>query len=197
MTIAACHLAAQVPTQWLRNDDAKRGTELALRKVVYRALLQPLLQGVSTQSHTIPDYSSERPIQPGLGETVENRRLGKLNDNAYQDWPTFLERATDKLGINLAAINASLPNWFTLEAARLKMESGLFVLQTLRCILGPLIETLILFDRRDWLQQELTEMNGCGRKVEVEIVNLFDQSTGSGRNVALVVKPATIPQCSS
>lgn len=195
LTIAAVHLAAQVPSQWLKSEDAMRGTELALRKVVYRALLQPVLQAAAAQSSGIPNYAmpSERPIHPGLGETLENRRLGKLNDKAYRDWPTFLERATDKLGVNLAAINASLPDWFMHEGTRLKMESALFVVQTLRCILGPLIETLILLDRHDWIQQELAEMNDCGQEVEVEMVNLFDQSTGSGRNVALVVKPVTTP----
>ncbi|KAF8552764.1 hypothetical protein OG21DRAFT_1443021 [Imleria badia] len=194
LTIAAVHLAAQVPSQWLKDQDAIRGAELALRKVVYRALLQPILQVATAQSNAIADHAtlSGRPIQPSLGETLENRRLGKLNDKAYQDWPTFLERATDKLGIHLEAINASLPDWFTHEADRLKLENALFVLQTLRCILGPLIETLILLDRHDWIKQELTEMNDRGQEVEVEMVNLFDQATGSGRNVALVIKPATI-----
>ncbi|KAG9315534.1 hypothetical protein JVU11DRAFT_3154 [Chiua virens] len=172
-----------------------RDAELALRKVVYRALLQPVLQAVGSQLSAIDHETlSEHPIQPGLGETQENRRLGKLNNKAYQDWHTFLEHATSKLGIDLVAISSSLPEWFTNEAVRLKMESALFVLQTLRCILGPLIETLILLDRRDWIQHELTEMNDCGQEVEVEMVNLFDQATGSGRNVALVIKPATIPR---
>lgn len=194
LTIAAVHLAAQVPSQWLKDADAIRRAELALRKVVYRALLQPILQVAVARSNVIADHAtlSERPIQPGLGETLENRRLGKLNDKAYQDWPTFLERATGRLGIDHEAISASLPDWFTHEAARLKLESALFVLQTLRCILGPLIETLILLDRRDWIKQALTEMNDRGQEVEVEMVNLFDQAIGSGRNVALVIKPATI-----
>jgi hypothetical protein len=191
LTMAAVHLAAQVPSQWLKNGDTIRGAELALRKVVYRALLQPVLQVAVAQSNVTADPATlpERAVQPGLGETPGNRRLGKLNDKAYQDWPTFLERATDKLGIDLAAVSTSLPDWFTHEAARLKIESALFVLQTLRCILGPLIETLILLDRRDWIKDELAEMNDRGQEVEVDIVNLFDQATGSGRNVALVIKP--------
>ena len=193
LTTSALHLAAQVPSQWLRDEDAIQGAELALRKVVYRALLQPVLQVADARSNMTADPPTlpERPVLPGLGETLGNRRLGKLNDKAYQDWPTFLERATDKLGIDLAAISTSLPDWFTDGATRLKMESALFVLQTLRCLLGPLIETLILLDRRDWIKYELAEMNDCGQVVEVEMVNLFDQATGSGRNVALVIKPAT------
>ncbi|KAH0832235.1 hypothetical protein J3R83DRAFT_13209 [Lanmaoa asiatica] len=196
LTNAAVHLAAQVPSQWLKSEDTTHGAELALRKVVYRALLQPLLHAAAVRSNVLGDHatlSGFRPIQPGLGETLENRRLGKLNNKAYQDWPTFLECATNKLGIDRAAISPSLPDWFTQEAARLKIESALFVLQTLRCILGPAIETLILLDRRDWIQHELAGMDDCGQEVEVEMVNLFDQATGSGRNVALVIKRAIIP----
>lgn len=191
LTTAALHLAAQVPSQWLKDEDAIRGAELALRKVVYRALLQPVLQVAAAQSNATADPGTlpERAVQPGLGETLGNRRLGKLNDKVYQDWPTFLECATDKLGIDLAAVSTSLPDWFTHEAARLKTESALFVLQTLRCILGPLIETLILLDRHDWIKDQLAEMNDRGQEVEVDIVNLFDQATGSGRNIALVIKP--------
>lgn len=194
LTTAAVHLAAQVPSQWLKSEDATRDAELALRKVVYRALLQPVLHAAAAQLNAIGNHGtpSERPIQSGLGETLESRRLGKLNDKAYQDWSTFLERATDKLGIDRVAIRASLPDWFTHEEARLRMESALFVLQTLRCILGPLIETLILLDRRNWIHHELAEMNDRSKEVEVEMINLFDQATGSGRNVALVIKPATI-----
>lgn len=195
LTIAAVHLAAQVPCQWLKDQDAKQDAELALRKVVYRALLHPVLQAWTAQPNAIADDPTlpERPIHPGLGETLENRKLGKLNDKAYQDWPTFLEHATRKLGIDLAAIGMPLPDWFTHEAVRLKMERALFVVQTLRCILGPLIESLILLDRRDWIKHELAEMNDRGQEVEVEMVNLFDQATGSGRNVALVIKPAAMP----
>lgn len=197
LTIAATHLAAQVPSQWLKSEGAIRSAELALRKVVYRALLQPVLHAAAAHLKALGDRAmlSERPVQSSVGETLENRKLGKLNDKAYQDWPTFLECATNKLGIDRAAISASLPDWLTHEAARLRMESALFVLQTLRCILGPLIETLILLDRRDWIQHELAEMNDRGQEVEVELINLFDQATGSGRNVALAIKPATIPCC--
>ncbi|KAG8214795.1 hypothetical protein J3R82DRAFT_9932 [Butyriboletus roseoflavus] len=107
LTIAATHLAAQVPSQWLKSEGAIRNAELALRKVVYRALLQPVLDAADAlRDHAMP---SEPSVQAGLGETLENRRLGKLNDKAYQDWPTFLERATDKLGIDRAAISALSP----------------------------------------------------------------------------------------
>ncbi|KIK95803.1 hypothetical protein PAXRUDRAFT_354511 [Paxillus rubicundulus Ve08.2h10] len=199
LPIAALHLAAQVPSQWLKNQPATQNAELAIRKVVYRALLQPVLHAAAQPRSNVTTHNTSQseqdrpPIQPGLGETPENRRLGKLNNEAYKDWSTFLERATSRMGIDIAAISQSLPNWFFDEGSRMKMEEGLSVLQTLRCILGPLIESLIILDRYEWIRHELAEMNGGGQKMDVEIVNLFDQATGSGRNVALVIKPVDHP----
>ncbi|KAF9235184.1 methyltransferase domain-containing protein [Melanogaster broomeanus] len=194
LQVAALHLAAQVPSQWLKSQPATQGAELAIRKVVYRALLQPVLQAAAQTSDVTLDNTSQSerdkpPMQPGLGETSENRRLGKLNNDAYKDWPTFLDRALDKMGISIAELSGSLPDWFFDEGSRLKMENGLSVLHTLRCILGPLIETLIVLDRYEWIRHELAEMNDGGQKMVIEMVNLFDQAVGSGRNIALVIKP--------
>ncbi|KIJ60287.1 hypothetical protein HYDPIDRAFT_99006, partial [Hydnomerulius pinastri MD-312] len=194
LPIAALHLAAQVPSQWLKSPQATQDAELSIRKVVYRALLQPVLQA-ALQSST--DATGNTPlseqdrlaIPPGLGETPENRRLGKINDKAYEDWPTFLERATNKMGIDITDIGDRLPSWFSDEEKRLQMESRLWVLQTIRCILGPLIESLIVLDRYEWLRDELAGMEDGAQKMAIEIVNLFDQATGSGRNIALVIQP--------
>ncbi|KAI9462944.1 hypothetical protein HD554DRAFT_1999706, partial [Boletus coccyginus] len=112
LMIPAVHLAAQVPSQWLKDEDAIKGAELAMRKVVYQALLQPVLQAAATQLHTTAGHKtlSDLLIQPGHGETLENRRLGKLNDKAYQNWPTFVDHVTNKMAIDLAATSRSLPD---------------------------------------------------------------------------------------
>ncbi|KAF9220486.1 hypothetical protein BS17DRAFT_787063 [Gyrodon lividus] len=196
LPVAALHLAAQVPSQWLKSQRATHDAELAIRKVVYRALLQPVLHAAAQLKNTVivdnPAHSEQDrpPIQPGIGETPENRRLGKLNNEAYKDWPTFLEHATNRMGIEIAEISENLPDWFFDEGSRLKMENGLSVLQTLRCILGPLVESLIILDQYDWIRHRLAEMDDGGQEMDVQMVNLFDQATGSGRNVALVIKPA-------
>ncbi|KIK10730.1 hypothetical protein PISMIDRAFT_124008, partial [Pisolithus microcarpus 441] len=204
LPIAALHLATQVPTHWFRTEKAGMGACLAVRKVVYRALLQPVIQLAaqcrkeSTDSQEIMsrENNQELTARLGLGETPENRRLGKLNDTSYTDWSTFLVSATTKLGISVDDL--------TQEGVfeRLRMESRLEVVHVLRCILGPLIESLILLDRYEWLREELGVVRGKypvneeGREqlqngaVAVEMVSLFDQVTGSGRNVALVVSPA-------
>lgn len=43
---------------------------------------------------------------------------------------------------------------------------------------------MILLDRYCWVREAL------GGQGDVQLVNLFDQATGSGRNVGLVVRPA-------
>lgn len=56
--------------------------------------------------------------------------------------------------------------------------------------MGPLIETLILLDRHEWIREELDESGESQpNTMDVDLINLFDQATGSGRNVAIVIKP--------
>lgn len=230
LPIAALHLATQVPAHWFRTERAGKTARLAVRKVVYRALLQPVMQltgKCKKESPDTQDTMSREDAQGsmarlGLGETPENRRLGKLNDASYADWSTFLVSATTKLGIGIpdltrqysegmASGDRLLP-WILNHNndsgdeegifKRLRMESRLEVVHVLRCILGPLIESLILQDRYEWIRGELGVVRGKYRADEegritvrngnmtIEMVNLFDQATGSGRNVALVVSPA-------
>ncbi|KAI6129680.1 methyltransferase domain-containing protein [Pisolithus croceorrhizus] len=230
LPIAALHLATQVPAHWFRTERAGMGACLAVRKVVYRALLQPVIQLAAqyrkepTDNQEIMNRDSVQGLTArlGLGETPENRRLGKLNDASYADWSTFLVSATTKLGIDIrdltrrhsegAALGDQLPPWILNHGndsereegvfERLRMEGRLEVVHVLRCILGPLIESLILLDRCEWLRGVLGAVKGKPQVIEegreksqngqmvVEMVNLFDQVTGSGRNVALVVSPA-------
>jgi hypothetical protein len=172
-----------------------------------------------------------------MGETPTHRRLGKINDRAYEDWQVFLRVAGDKMGVDLPrldperstsdssalvppspepALDATPPS-HALEGLRSeeltekkerthreveaidkqrkrrrrRTESGLEVLHTLRCLLGSLVESMILLDRLVWVREELAGIPcGVRSEMEVELVNLFDQATGSGRNVGLVIKPA-------
>lgn len=188
LPLASRHLAAQIPAQWLRNETSARETSLAIRKVVFRALLQPLLQIIGAReasaNHTVDDLR-------GAGQTLENMRLGKLPDAAYKDWETFLDRATSKTGVRLDQTAAQSPVYVHNERERRQLESALSVLHVLRCIMGPLIESLILLDRHEWIREELNGSSGSqgSDAMDVDLVNLFDQATGSGRNVAIVIKP--------
>ncbi|KAL9711075.1 hypothetical protein Ac2012v2_005614 [Leucoagaricus gongylophorus] len=57
----------------------------------------------------------------------------------------------------------------------------------------PVVERAIILDRKLWIDEMCSE----GRKdVKAEIINLFDQATGSGRNIAIVIAPS-IPRYST
>ena len=143
------HLATQTPGQWLRTEETLAAAALAIRKVVWRALLQGILEKhdlTSAQARSQQCYAQLDETAIVNGETPALRRLGRLNDSVYSDWTTFLARAQERLGVKLD------PAVCEKDAAT---ESRLEVLQVLRCTLGPVIESLILLDREDWLQDEL------------------------------------------
>jgi hypothetical protein len=145
-------------------------------------------------------------IHDGMGEMPTHRRLGRINDRAYGDWEAFLGVAGEKMGVDLLGIwFSSRSGWACSsetedearerEKNRQKLENRLQVLHTLRCLLGPLVESMILLDRLVWVREELALCiaggSGGGHGYDVELVNLFDQATGSGRNVGIVIKPSS------
>ena len=182
-------LAAQTPDQWGTSTLRLAAASLAIRKVAWRALLEGVLLRQTRGSTSEP--SSESAARP----PESSKRLGRLNDTAYTDWSTFLTTAQRKLGVE-----------FVDEASTerdLALERRLCVFQVLRCIMRPVVESLILLDRQQWLQSELQvcfditrsvlrQLTRCvcqSTNLSVELVNLFDQDSGSGRNVAIVVQP--------
>lgn len=195
LPLVSRHLAAQIPSQWLRNETSARETSLAIRKVVFRALLEPVLQVIGAREasavHAATFSLNHTEELCGVGQTPQNRRLGKLPDTAYEDWKTFLGSATSKMGVQFRHFAAQLPVYMYNENKRKQLESALSVLHVLRCIIGPLIETLILLDRYEWIREELSDGGESQESttMDVDLINLFDQATGSGRNVAIVIKP--------
>jgi hypothetical protein len=145
--------------------------------------------------------SSERGI--GVGTSPTLRLLGRLPDSAYADWGTLLAAASQKLNVDLSAA--------AIDKRDLLLERRLEILHVLRCLIGPLVESLIILDRVQWLKEEwavddleastdndgprdslvdaIPEKQGGGTRVEA--INLFDQATGSGRNVAIILVPAS------
>ncbi|CAK5284333.1 unnamed protein product [Mycena citricolor] len=170
LPISAFHLAAQMPSQWMRSPESRADAELALRKVVWRAIIGSRFSA-NVESDSIdgqPDGTGDRPVM---------RRLGRLSNAVYTDWETFVRAASDRLG----AVFECGP----LTGYENGLISELEVLHVLRCIAGPMVESLFIVDRRTWVQEQLVGLVD----VQVAVVNLFDQGTGSGRNVALVVSP--------
>ncbi|KAF8654608.1 hypothetical protein AX16_003520 [Volvariella volvacea WC 439] len=184
-------LAAQIPMTWMDNLPS---VSLAVKKVVWRAILSREMarKGLSDSVPRLWREKSARenaiaePIDGdeskkliGIGTSPAMRRLGKLRDGLYNDWPEFLRVAGERLGVDFS--DASPP-----EPA---LENRLAVLHTLRCLLGPVVETFLIQDRIQFLEEGLRTHP---IKWQVEAVNLFDQRTGSGRNVALVVIPSIV-----
>lgn len=128
-------LAAQVPSQWTRAEDTLRDARLALRKIVWRALIQDVLDG-EKKNPALEGATDGRPT---------TKRLGRLNDAAYADWATFAQRVQTKLG---------LPDGRLVRADR-ALERRIAVFHVLRCIVGPVIESLLLLDRTLWVREAL------------------------------------------
>ncbi|KAJ7695717.1 hypothetical protein B0H17DRAFT_1198493 [Mycena rosella] len=170
---SAYHMAAQIPAQWFRTAESRADATLALRKVVWRAII-----GARFTAKTL-EAEEEPAKRDGTGDRPVMRRLGRLNNTAYADWATFARVAGGRIGVDFGA---------ELNAGERGLISELEVLHVLRCIIGPLVESLIIIDRTQWVQEQLNGGRGTGG-MQVEMVNLFDQATGSGRNIALVVAP--------
>jgi hypothetical protein len=95
-----------------------------------------------------------------------------------------------------------------LTSEETELSRTLEVLYVLRCLFGPIVESLIAVDRYLFLQEVTcpqisldeaangdannepseprVENQGSGERGKAQLVNLFDQSTGSLRNLALV-----------
>ena len=137
-------LAAQTPQQW--GDTASKTAEakLAIRKVAWRALLERIISYDADNA----DHISAVPNSESLAPQLEGqRRLGRLNDAIYANWSDFLTVAQQRLGITFDRLAPQ-------ERDRV-LENQLSVFHVLRCILGPVVESFILLDRLEWLQNEL------------------------------------------
>lgn len=186
LPLSYLQLAAQIPSTWLLTPKSISDARLAITKVTWRAIVG----GILSQSESHPQVPETEPPAgrrgradlnvDGTGETPTHRRLGKIPDRVYNDWDEFLRVAGEKMG---ASLSPSPIN----DKQRKKAESRLEVLHVLRCLLGPVVESLIILDRLLWLKEEVAEEG----QMDAELVNLFDQSTGSGRNVAIVIKPSS------
>lgn len=158
-------ISASVPARWPRRPEAWKAQD--------------------------PSSSTPPPEDPSsTGQTPTLLRLGRLKDSAYTNgWSAFLHIAEERLGVKFPS------DAFELLEREADLVRNLEVLHVMRCLLGPLVETEILNDRVEWVREELGIVDDDGRaesnpgRMSADLVNLFDQSTGSARNVAIVVAP--------
>jgi hypothetical protein len=156
-------LAAQCPAQWSRSQTERERAALARRKIVWRALLARLLHA--------------QPVGPAPAN-----RLGRLPDRAYASWEVFVSTACNKMGVPSPAVHAG-----GFDSATETLAFQLELLHVLRALVGPVIESLIVVDRAVYLAEQVAL---GGSEARVRALNVFDQlSSGSARNIALVVEP--------
>ena len=128
----------------MRNEQSYKEARLALRKIVWRALFEDRLQAYWRSTKDTTSGST------GGSSTPEDHRptgrLGRLSDSAYTSWDAFTSAVQRKIGS--ACPNGVSPNNLTLGG---RVE----VFHVLRCIVGPVIESLLLLDRLVWLREEL------------------------------------------
>ena len=144
----------------------------------------------------------------GTGTSILFQRLGKLPNAAYEGWEVFMQHVEQRLYLvstSSASTATAELNSTRLIPSQIKLPRThpLYVdapsdppsssrakqleqLHMARCSLGPVIESVILKDRMQWVQEKLSD---CQVGWEVEIVPLFDQGTGSARNMAVVIVP--------
>ncbi|KAG5648381.1 hypothetical protein DXG03_004955 [Asterophora parasitica] len=213
---SAYQMAAQIPDHWHDSPANLARAELAIRKVVWRALLGRLYDRVLGAADEGEAVVAGEITE--TGSTPAMRRLGRLPDSAYDSWPAFLALAGKRVGVNFLSFSKSLsspmlaptsppsssspassspfpsdPSTLPNDPPNLQLQSTLASLHVLRCLLGPVVESYIVLDRVQWIREELNRQLGLLKGYEIEAVNLFDQATGSGRNIALVLAPRRSP----
>ncbi|KAG8743339.1 hypothetical protein FRC10_012218 [Ceratobasidium sp. 414] len=114
-------------------------------------------------------------------DSASTNRLGRLPDRAYASWEVFVGMACTKMEVLPPSTGEGLGAGVETLAFQLEL------LHVLRALIGPVIESLIVMDRAVYLAEQVA----LGTKVRV--VNVFDQlSSGSTRNIALVVEPNNV-----
>lgn len=113
------------------------------------------------------------------------RRVGRVGE-CEGGWEEYRRRALARYGeeVEQLEMDGGERGW---EEALWRMQ----VFWTVRSWLGPPMESLMVLDRWVYLVEGLHgagEWERLGEGRRVELVNLFEQSTGSLRNLALVVR---------
>ena len=156
----ARNLATQAPAQWTLQQQL-----LSTTKLFYRARLRCELQAYD------PTFDAEA------------QRLGRIRDGAYSDWVTYRTEALTKFGLDPRLV-AVLPLEQSEDVPRFRFA----MLWTIRAALGPVIESLIVSDRFEFLRENA---------MDAQLVPLFDQATGSLRNLALSIDFSSQRQATS
>lgn len=186
MSRAHLRLTPQSPPTWHLSCAATTAWRTSTRKLAFRARFEAELECA------------------GIGTNGE-RRVGRVAECAT--WEEYRARALRKAEGGLREDDCPEVPFGTGEGDdEAEWAAAVFCLRvfwTLRSWLGPPLETLCVLDRFAYLVEGLRDSGEAGAgegegegagagawtsERRVEVVNLFDQATGSLRNLALVVR---------
>ncbi|GAA5930183.1 uncharacterized protein JCM15063_004737 [Sporobolomyces koalae] len=185
VSLAHLRLTPQSPPTWHLTAAASTAFRSATSKLAYRSRLEAELEW------------------NGFGTQIGERKVGRIPD--CRDWAEYRTKAMGRIetrgGDSPVVVVA--PCRFGVDeeeddddAEECEWQRGLWWLRvwwTIRSWLGPPLESLVVLDRFLLLVEGLTDPTRSAAGSEegrrrVEMVNLFDQATGSLRNIALVVR---------
>ncbi|GAA5958326.1 hypothetical protein JCM3765_004793 [Sporobolomyces pararoseus] len=176
-SLAHLRLTPQSPPTWHLTPSSTTAFLSATSKLAFRSRLEAELEW------------------NGFGTEIGERKVGRIPD--CRDWNEYRAKAMERM-MAREGEEAKLPVACRFgesddeEAEEECWIEGLFLLRvwwTIRSWLGPPLESLVVLDRYLLLveglyQDKMREEDGR----TVEMVNIFDQATGSLRNIALVVR---------
>lgn len=173
LVITRDHLrvSPQSPSTWYHSQSAIASLSCSILKIAFRARLEAEL-----------DFYGHR------GE----RSIGRLSQ--CSSYTSYRTKALAKYGVQDETTFPPLAFGSSDALAEEEWAEAVFKLQvfwTLRSWLGPPLESLLLLDRFAFVVEGLgldKVEDGVGREGTVELINLFDQASGSMRNVAIVVR---------
>ncbi|SGY18150.1 BQ5605_C015g07990 [Microbotryum silenes-dioicae] len=175
MTRSHLRISPQSPGLWYLTPTSQQELKESIVKLGYRARLEAELAA------------------QGLGSEGQ-RRVGRVSKS--QDFDDYRLKALSKYGETEVPRLRFGSDEMGEEKAWIEALYQLQVFWTLRCHLGPVLETLLVLDRFAFLverlgeveQEQEQEQGSSRRSLVLELRNLFDQSSGSVRNMALVLR---------
>ncbi|GAA5982873.1 hypothetical protein JCM11641_002613 [Rhodosporidiobolus odoratus] len=180
MTREHLRLTPQSPPTWHSTPSESTSFLKATLKIAYRARFETEL------------FSAK------VGDPT-GRRVGRVSE--VRSWEDYRKRAIERFDYGRTELREDQVPEVRIEGGEEGWRKALFLVRiwwTVRSWLGPPMETACVVDRfcflceglrREWEETAAADDgHGEEEKRRVEMVNVFDQATGSLRNLAVVVR---------
>ncbi|KAI7856337.1 methyltransferase domain-containing protein [Circinella umbellata] len=157
-------LACQTPCRW---SDKREETLSSFEHHFYRALLQYIM------------------VEKGLAQVNSPPVIGRLNKKKdFLSFPIYVRAALKRLKVPENSITDNEAETYYAEAKANQVDKQIAILWTVRILLGPILESIILTDRWLYLKEQLADLPESKTK-GVWMWPLFDPIT-SPRNMVIV-----------